>query len=151
MAWEAVVLDLPFKASANVSAITLTGNPPVYSSGGIPQYRAVLADTSTNLPGDIILSTSAATTPPIGILQNRSLPQSGPGVIATLESAQVRVLGVSKVTAAAALNPGVLVMSDSTGQAATATTTNYYFGMTLSVASAQGDMISVLLMSGYQK
>jgi hypothetical protein len=150
MAWETPILDIPCRASANVSAIVLT-SAGQYSSGGIPQYRAVLADTSTNIPGDIILSTSAATTPPMGILQNRSIPGSGPGAITTGESAQVRVLGVTKVTAAAALNPGALVMSDSTGQATASTTTNYYFGMTLSVSSAVSDIITVLLMSGYQK
>jgi len=146
MAWELNLgADLAMRASANVSALSYTGNPPVYSSGGIAQYTAVTQDTSTKLPMDVIAATSTSL-PIYGILQNRSIPQSGPGAIGPGESAQVRWLGVTKLMAGSALDPGTLLMNDGSGRGILATTGLRTFGLNLSAATAAGDEVSLLLV-----
>lgn len=61
------------------------------------------------------------------------------------ESCAVGVRGVSKVTAGAAITAGARVMSSATGKAITATATNNISGTALEAATADGDIISVLL------
>lgn len=53
--------------------------------------------------------------------------------------------GIAKVSAGAAFNAGVLVMSDANGQAILATTGSYAIGMALQAAGAQNEIVSVRL------
>lgn len=136
--------DEPYWASTNVSAITWTGNPPSYSSGGIPQYTMVTLDTGTGNVSDVILATST-TVLPIGVSQ--SGPATGPG-----QSLQVRTDGITKMIAGAAVSVDASLMIDSSGRAVTATaagaTNIYVIGKALTAATALGDTISVRLRIG---
>ncbi len=136
--------DIPGVASSNVSALTWTGNPPVYSSGGIPQYSVVTPDTATGYTEDVILATST-TVVPLGISQDG--PSVGPG-----GSVRIRTAGVSKAIAGGAISYGDLLMVNSSGQVVTATAagaTNFFtIGKALSAATASGDVISVQVMIG---
>lgn len=142
--------DLPYRASSNVSAPVFTGNPPVYSSGGLPQYRVVTYDLATGNQSDVILA-SSTTVMPIGISQSGG-PIPGVGVSAAGNSIQVRTQGVSKVEAGAAIAMGALLMTDSTGRVVTATapaaTNIFLIGQAESTATGAGDLVSVRLMIG---
>lgn len=59
--------------------------------------------------------------------------------------------GVVKVVAGAAVVAGVEVMSDASGRAITATSTNQILGIALKSAAALGEVIPVLLKSGGTK
>jgi hypothetical protein len=83
----------------------------------------------------------------IGVLQNDPIA----GQVAT-----VRVYGISKVVAGAALAPGVLVESDALGRAIAlvdassntttgASTGGFCMGMTLDSSAAAGDLVTVLI------
>lgn len=136
--------DEPMWASANVSAITWTGNPPTYSSGGIPQYRFVTQDTGTGNVGDVILATST-TVMPMGVAQD------GPAV-GTSSAVRVRTDGISKVIAGGAVSVDDSLMLDGSGRVVTATaagaTNIYVVGKALTSATAIGDTISVRLRIG---
>jgi hypothetical protein len=82
--------------------------------------------------------TTAATDKPLGILQNR--PASG-------QTGEIRVLSgsTSKCVAGAAVAAGVEVMSDGSGRAITATTTNEVVGLALSAAANANELIEVLI------
>ena len=146
MAWETGVIggDIPRRASSNVTSLTWTGNPPSYSSGGIPQYRVVTPDTGTGITGDVIVATSN-TVLPLGIAQDG--PATGPG-----QSVRVRTLGESKVQAGGAINVGDLVMVTTGGKVIAATaagaTSFFIIGKASSPATADGDVITVQLMIG---
>ena len=60
-------------------------------------------------------------------------------------AASVAYSGVSKVMAGAAVTQGARVMSNATGKAITATATNNISGTALEAASADGNIIAVLL------
>lgn len=136
--------DEPFVASSNVSAITWSGNPPTYSSGGIPQYYVVTADTGTGNVGDCLLA-SSTTVMPLGIAQEG--PAVGPG-----SSVRVRTDGISKAIAGAAISVDASLMVNGSGQVVTATAagaTNFFLiGKALTSATASGDTISVRLRIG---
>lgn len=142
--------DLPYRASANVSQPTFTGNPPVYSSGGLPQYRVVTYDLATGNQSDVILA-SSTTVMPLGISQSGG-PIPGVGVSGPGNSVQVRTQGVSKVEAGAAITVGALLMTDGTGRVVTATapaaTNIFLVGQAESAATAAGDLVSVRLLLG---
>jgi hypothetical protein len=146
MAWETNVIggDLPRRASANVSALTWSGNPPQYASGGIPQFCVVTPDTGTGVAGDVILAT-ATTVAPLGVAQDG--PASGPG-----QSVRVRTIGESKVIAGGVIAVGDLVMVTTGGKVLVATApgaTNFFIvGRASSPAAADGDVITVQLMLG---
>ena len=53
--------------------------------------------------------------------------------------------GIAKVSAGAAFNAGVLVMSDTNGQAVLATTNNYAIGMAMQAAGGANEIVSVRL------
>ncbi len=63
-------VDLPYVASANVPALTWSGNPPVVTSGGIPQYSVVTYDLTTGNQSDVIVA-SSNTVMPVGIPSRR--------------------------------------------------------------------------------
>src|SRR5690606_25313609 len=76
----------------------------------------------------------------VGVLQN---DPSAAGQAAT-----VAIAGVSKVIAGGSINPGALVMTDNTGKAVAASSTNFALGRHIGkVAAASGDVIPVLLGS----
>ena len=136
--------DEPYIGSTNVSALSWTGNPPVYSSGGIPQYSVVTQDTGTGNVGDVIVATST-TVMPVGISQDG--PAIGPG-----NSVRVRTDGISKAIAGAAISVDASLMVNGSGQVVTATaagaTTFFLIGKALTAATAAGDIISVRLRIG---
>lgn len=121
MAFELPLFDVAFKANADLSDV---------------QYHLCVVDLST----DVSIGTATANTDTIvGVLQNK------PG---SAEAAQVRVLGISKVVAGAALTPGCLVTSDTSARASTivgGSATIYTCGLTLDSTTGAGEMVSVLL------
>lgn len=97
------------------------------------QYKIVRASSATQ-----VTTTTAATQIPLGVLQNR--PASG-------QAAEVRVNSGSttKCVAGAAITAGAEVMSDASGRAITATTTNEVVGIALTAAANAGELIDLLL------
>lgn len=110
-----------FKAGADLSA---------------KQYYAVKYSAA-----DTVILTAAAGTEvnAIGILQNKP---------ADTQAATVMVAGVSKAIAGAAITVGTLVMADNGGKVIAATTGTKALGLALVAATADGDVISVLIGSG---
>lgn len=110
------------------------------------QFRFVDLDAanSTSGVGNVILPTVAGQKA-IGVLQNK--PTAG-------QTAEVWILGISKVVAGAAVAAGDLVATDNQGRAVTASTAgafpaaNFILGRALSAASGAGVVISVLLLPG---
>ncbi len=145
MAFESnEVLDIPGHASTNVSALTYTGNPPVYSSGGIPQYYVVIPDTVDGTNEAVTLAANANVIP-LGIAQDG--PAVGPG-----QAVRIRALGVTKAIAGGAITFGQAVSANASGQvvaaAAAGATNTYIVGIALTPAAQAGDVISVLLTPG---
>jgi len=136
--------DEPYIGSTNVTVLSWTGNPPVYNSGGIPQYSVVTQDTGTGNVGDVIVATST-TVMPIGISQDG--PAIGPG-----NSVRVRTDGISKAIAGAAISVDALLMVNGSGQVVTATAagaSNFFtIGKALTAATQAGDIVSVRLRIG---
>jgi hypothetical protein len=58
----------------------------------------------------------------------------------------VQVAGFAKVSAGAAFNAGVLVASDTNGQAVLATTGEFAIGMAMQAAGAANEIVTVLLL-----
>lgn len=116
-----LVGDLTFKAAADLSAA---------------QYKFVKISAA-----DTVALCSAATDIPIGILQNKP---SAAG-----RAASVRIFGVSKVSADAAIAAGDLLGTSADGQAdpkvAGTDTTHYVAGVALSACSNAGEIVSILL------
>ena len=144
MAFETNVFDFPMEASANVSPVTYSGSPPVYSGGGIPQFSAVMVDTTTGNVNDVILATTGKLA--LGIVQDG--PASGPG-----QSVRVRQLGISKAIASGAVSYGdMLYVANTSGQLGTApaagVSDSFCVGIALTAATAAGDTISVLMVPG---
>lgn len=143
MAYEQQLFDEPMQASSNVTTLSYTGNPPVYSSGGIPQFCAVVADTGTGNESDVKLAGANAAI--IGIAQDA--PAVGPA-----QEVRVRTLGVSKMIAGGAITVGQLIQTDANGHgvaAAAGTTTNLpVIGVARTAATASGDTFSVFLTPG---
>lgn len=143
------VFDFDFQASPNSAAVTWSGNPPV-AGGGIPQFSAVMLDVAGGSGNfDVILATAATAQPILGIVQSQQ--PTGPGA-----TVQVRILGVSKAIASAAITAGQYVAATASGQlapltalntASTATNT-YVAGVALTAATGAGDLFSVLLFPG---
>lgn len=127
------------QASTNVSAVTWTGTPPVYSSGGINQYAVVVLDTSDTTFEAVTLPAGSAAKA-FGVSLSSPV---GPG-----ESVEVMTDGIAKCRAASAISKGDTVMvADTNGQIATATaaTANFVVGIALEPATAAGQIITVLL------
>ena len=80
------------------------------------------------------------------------LAGSGQAVLGVIREADVQDRpvtvqcgGFGKVSAGAAFNAGVLLMSDTNGQAVLATSGSYAFGMAMQAAGGLGEMVSVRL------
>jgi hypothetical protein len=104
-------------------------------------YRFMKFGTTENR----VLQSTAITAIPVGVCQQR---------IEAVDSAtgnaqvDVRLLGISKVEAGAAVALGVEVSSDTTGRAITAATTSRVAGIAMQAAAAAGEWIDVLLTPG---
>jgi len=144
MAVELYGIDVPRIASSNVSGLTYSGNPPVYSSGGVPQYYIVIPDTSDGTNFAVTLAANANVIP-AGVAQDG--PATGTG-----QSMRVRVMGESKVVAGGAISYGAQVSANASGQAVTAAaagaTDTYVLGIAQTAATQAGDVITVLLTIG---
>lgn len=116
MSFEIPVLDISLDASTDLSA---------------KQFFFIETSSSSEA------ALSGAGEVVTGVLQNK--PD------AAGKSASVRVYGVSKVTAGAAITAGAEVSSDANGKAATSTTGDYIVGIALEAAAADGDIIAVLI------
>lgn len=101
------------------------------------QFAAVdvAAASGAGLTGEAALVAPAAGAAVLGILQNN--PQLA-------EAGQVMCTGVSKAKAAAAFNPGTILMTNASGGLLTATTGNYGVAKALQVG-ASGTVVSVYL------
>lgn len=98
------------------------------------QYRAVVVDST----GKAAIAGVGARA--VGVLQD-NVPSG--------EAASVRVMGVTKMVAGAAVAAGGIVSTDSTGRAVVSATTGHaQVGIALTAAAAAGEVISVLLGSG---
>lgn len=132
-AYEAPVLDLGFPCAIDLS----TGAAGI---GGSAQFLFV-----TN-PDSIVVA-GVAGTPVFGVCQvDTPLPYAG----ATF-AASVRLMGVSKVVAGAAITSGELVMTNATGEAIPYVANagaNHAAGIALDDAAGAGDLIPVLLTPG---
>jgi hypothetical protein len=119
MAYEIPTLDLPLKAAADLSSKQY-------------YYVKITADSTVNV-------CTAATDIPIGILQNK--PD------AAGKTADVRVLGVSKLSADAALTAGWLVGPSADGQGDRKIpgtyTTEYAVGQVIVGVSNAADLATV--------
>jgi len=116
MAYEQQVLDLPLKGG-----------------GAITKYYFTKVSAA-----DEVEVCSGATDRVLGVCQET--------VAADGDSADIRVLGVTKVVAGAAVAAGALVGTDANGKAVTKSTAgDFVAGTALEAAGADGDIISVLL------
>lgn len=144
MAFEVNGIDMSYVASSNVTALTFSGNPPVYSSGGIVQFTVVTADISDGTNGAVTTATSN-TVLPIGVAQD------GPAVTAG-QSCRVRVSGYTKAIAGGAITIGQLLKTNGSGQVVAASalgaTNEYIIGQAETVATQTGDVITVRLNIG---
>lgn len=136
--------DLGYHTSpTNVTAPTYSGPTMAYASGGIPQYYAVVLDTSTGFTGDVMLAGANAAI--IGVAQDG--PAVGPG-----QMVRVRVRGVTKMIAGAAIAEGAQLATDASGRAVTApapaATDSPVIGVAETAATQIGDVVSVRLIPG---
>ena len=96
MAYQIPVLDITLEAAADLSA---------------KQFHFVKVSAANKV--DVC---TAITDAPIGVLQNK--PTSG-------QAANIRVLGISKLSANAAISAGAILGSSTDSQAQTAVATNF--------------------------
>ncbi len=124
MAYENILFDWSFPANADLSA-SQNRFVALNSSGKVAQVSTAGADA-------------------IGVLQDK------PSAID--RTAQVRVLGIAKVVAGAAIAAAANVKSDNVGRATTASMTagDIVLGRALAAASAAGEIIPVLLVGPYK-
>lgn len=97
------------------------------------QYKVVELGSSG------VSATNATTDVPVGVLQNK--PTTG-------LAADVMMLGISRCIAVAAITKGVKVSCTAAGKVQTAATGQHIVGIALEAASADGDIIPVLLTLG---
>lgn len=120
MATELQIWDHTFKAGADLSLL---------------QFRIVKLGT---LAREVVVAT-ALTDKILGVLQDK------PAVVG--RAATVRLIGISKVVAGAAVALHASVGADGSGRAITAGTAgNIAIGYALEAAGAAGDIITVLMM-----
>ena len=116
-----LVSDVTFEAAADLSA---------------KQFHFVKLSAANT-----VAACSAATDIPCGILQNKPSAAGRPAV--------VRMLGLSKLSADAALSAGALIGTSADGQGDAKTpgtdTTEYVVGIALEASGAAGELIKVSL------
>lgn len=138
--------DLSYQAASTVSAISYDANHN-YSSGGIPQFRAVKIDASGGVVNDVIVASTGNRI--VGIIQ--SAPATGPS-----QSCSVRFNGVSKAVAKGAIAVGDQVyVGDTAGRLSTVTaegaTSVNMVGIALTSAVGDDDLFVVQLQIGSQR
>ena len=119
MAYQIPVLDINLEAAADLSA---------------KQFHFVKVSAANKV--DVC---TAITDAPIGVLQNK--PTSG-------QAANIRVLGISKLSANAAISAGAILGSSTDSQAQTAVATNVVCARALEAAGAANVIISALVLPG---
>lgn len=119
MAFEMTTNELSIEAAADLSA---------------DQFRAVVADSNSQA------ARAGAAVPIIGVLQDKPTQQG--------QAAHVKIGGVSKGVAGAAVAAGAQVATDATGRFVTAVATNPPAGMALSPAGAADEVFTVLITPG---
>jgi len=119
--------------------------PTTYASSdvnGVQAFRFVrITGQGTGAP--IVDRCSAITQVPYGVVQE-NVDQSK--VLLGKVVADVRIIGISRVTAGAAVAIAAEVSTDTQGRAITAATTSRVSGIALQAAAAAGDQIDVLLV-----
>jgi len=130
MAGANYVLDKGFTALSTYNASSVNG---------VQAFRLVKITAQDQIDLNVL-----ATTISIGVVQEDvdvAKVATGKAVV------DVRILGISKVVAGAAISIGVEVMSDTSGRVITAVTAaNRTVGLALQAAAAAGDIIDVLLV-----
>jgi predicted RecA/RadA family phage recombinase len=91
-----------------------------------------------NIDGTGKAALGGAGTRAVGVIQNK--PNSG-------EATEICHTGISKVKSGAGVTVGDVVMSDSTGRAITATSTNHRVGIALATAGGADVLIPVLIQA----
>lgn len=119
MAYQIPVLDITLEAASDLSA---------------KQFHFVKVSAANKV--DLC---TAVTDAPIGVLQNK--PTAGQG-------ASVRVYGVSKLSADAAISAGAILGTSTDSQAQTAVATNVVCARALEAAGAANEIISALVLPG---
>mgnify|MGYP003628242359 CR=1 FL=1 len=117
MAYQIPVLDITLEAHADLSA---------------KQFHFVKIHSANK-----VSLCTAITDAPIGVLQNK--PEAG-------QAAAVRVWGVSKLSADAAITAGAILGTSTDSQAQTAVATNVVCARALEAAGAASVIIAALVM-----
>ena len=146
MALSNKVLVGAFRASSNVSALTLDANGN-YSSGGIPQGVCVVTDASDGNAASVKIATTGDLI--VGVAD--TAPAAGTG-----DSVAVVMLGIARIKAGGAVSYGDLVRVGSSAGTVTTVpadgaTSTYIVGRALEAAAESGDFISVQLAIGSQQ
>ena len=97
------------------------------------QYRCVIVQSAATVP--LMLIASQTLDPVVGIVQSK--PQSG-------EAGRVRVSGISKVVAGAAVNGGNALQTNATGYAILSTDSRHAFGRALESVGSGGTFTAVI-------
>lgn len=136
MAFEESLSSVSMTADASLAVYTgppsLPGSPSPHSG---KQYRLVKV-----IGASIVGLAVAADDPIVGVMQNK--PQY------TGNAVTVGIHGISQVMAGGVVAAADLVSSDDEGRAVKVTEGSYY-GIALTAASAEGQLISVLIAPGY--
>lgn len=139
------ILQVGFRGSANVPALTFDANGN-YLSGGVQQGVAVVPDTVDGNPLSVTLPAVGALA--LGIADTP--PAIGPG-----DSVDVVSVGLMRCQAAGAITYGqILYVANASGQLgpipADGATSVYIVGIALEAAAQAGDLITVQLLLGSQ-
>lgn len=119
MAFEMTTNELSLEASADLST---------------NQFHAVIVDTNGRA------ALAGAAVPIVGILQDK------PAALGT--AGHVKVGGITKAVAGAAVAANALVTPNATGELITAVATNTPAGVALSAAGAAGEVFTMLITPG---
>jgi len=122
MAYEGIGTDWTFNASADLST---------------KQYRVVKLHSDGTI---VVSSQGTAALDQLGILQDKPA--------AAGRACQVRLFGISKAVAGAAINPGASVMADGNGAVIAATNGKMALGIHIGTSAAANNDIVPILLSG---
>lgn len=110
-------------------------------TGAVRQFRVVVRSTTNK---EQCAEASAAGAAPLGVCQEEiTADDASRGRVA-----DIRIQGISRCIASAALGIGVKVAATNDGRVAAAVATNNVLGITQTASGAAGDHIDVLLTPG---
>lgn len=137
MARDRIEATISARASSNVTGVTYDANGN-YSSGGIPQYRVVVWDTTGE---DEVALPSGADVPACGVAI--SGPTTTGQTVTLATKGRVRVEAHGAITAL-----DLVMVAANTGRITTATAAgnHYIIGQAMQAAANQGELIEVELM-----